>query len=582
MPIVVEQVEGNEKTVRATIGEFREGRYTATFPHEIPDGALFVADNVVYNFDALVSKRPGNAFYGFGGGGLGTTGSGVKSLAGYRFYRYPAGTAAPQLLVQSGGKIYTGNDATGVFTPIIAGISAAKRVSFDQMRDPDMSSGNAVAAFICDDTQIPQLWDGANNVPVHTGGYAAVGSVPAGNYLPVNQYTTNPITPRFCCVWQNHMVYSGDPNDPSAIWISDAARPERFNGFSLTDSGGITYTPYYPGGQDGAFGPVTSISVLGPFLIIKFFGGIVSAINTGTYSATQYQFATISARTGMPSPFGFVAFEGFELFFGGDQFYALNGEQVIPMPIRITDVYGQGNSNSVFPPEMKVKTTVIGSRRGTQAWFSYDAVGAGSQTIVAMFDTSANGGYSFGAKEGGAWARWPTGMPVSWMIECRGAGDAYQCFWGSSLGDLIAQHDVGTYDDFGAPITVEIRAKALFLNKYVSPKTVQDLYIVGVYQTQGSSYTDSLTGYCVLDISQSVAPATQTMPIQPSGIPYGALPYGTFNYGPSSAIIEQSTKTYPQQERIGNAVQPGVIESSKNPFNLIAFVLTLTTDNPMP
>jgi hypothetical protein len=580
--VTVEPIEGSDKKVRVTIQALRLGRNTTSFPHEIPDGSLYVADNVVYNQDNLVSKRPGNEFYGIAGGGNGKTGSGVGSLAGTRFYPGPMGVTSPQLLVHSNTSLYKGNDATGAFAAVNGAfpLSNVRGATFAQMRDPDMSTGNAVALFICDGANIPKVYDGANYVAIRTGTYAASGSIPGGNYLPNGVNTGTPIRPAFCLNWREHMVLSGDPDDPTALWISDASRPERYNGFSLTDSGGIPYAPYYPGGPDGALGIVTGLSQQGPFLIIYFTNGVVVAINTGTYGVTQYQFATISSSTGKPSPKAHQSFTGFDVFFGGDQFYVCDGQVVVPMPRAIPDLYSN-NSNSVFPAEIKNKTDMTACRRGTQVWFNYDNVGDGKQHAVAVFDLAANGGYTFGAVQGGAWARWPTGMPVAWGVECRGASDNFQFYWGSSTADQIAQHDMGTYDDFGAAISLEIRAKALFLDKMTSPKTVDALYLIGVYQTQGATFTDSLTGYVVLDLSTSIAPAIQET-VTPSGVPYGALPYGTFNYGSGSQVIQKSSKTYPQREMIGNAVQPGVLESSKNPFNLIGFQVDLTIDNPVP
>jgi hypothetical protein len=585
--VTVEQVPGTDKTVRVTIQGLINGRYTRSFPHEIPDGALYVADNVVYNRDNLVSKRPGNETYG---NGSGATGSGIGSLAGVRFYPAPVGTTAPQLLVHSGTGLYKGNDATGAFAAVNGAhpLNNARAATFAQMRDPDMSSGNNVALFICDGLHSPYVYDGANYVPVQTGAYAASGSIPGGNYLPNGVYTGTPIRPKFCLNWREHMVYGGDPDDPTGIWFSDASRPERFNGFSLTDSGGIPYAPYYPGGPDGALGAMTGFCQIGANLVIFFTQGVVTAINTGTYGVTQYQFSTISARVGMTSPSSLQVFDTFACFFGGDRFYATDGNTVQPLPDLIPDIYAN-NSQSTFPPDMKNKYNVTSARRGTSYWASYDNVGDGKQHSIVVFDTAANSGYTYGAvqggafntQQGGAWARWPTGMPLSWGLECRGDGDNFQTFWGSSVADKIAQHDVGTYDDFGATIAIEIRAKAFFLDKMVNPKTVESLYIIGAYQTESMPYADSLTGYVVTDLSQSVAPIAQA-PISPSGVPYGADYYGQVTYGAGSQIIQFSTKTYPQREMIGNAIQPGVIENSKNPFNLIGFVIDLIVDNPAP
>jgi hypothetical protein len=572
VPATITRVPDTERTVRLEINELRSG-WNTDYPHVIPDDALYVADNVVLFQDGLISKRPGNLYYGQGGGGNGKTGSGSPILGMTRFYPGPVGTTAPQLIVHSGTKLYKGTDATGAFAAIGASNPTASRgCTFEQMRDLDMTSGNAVGLFVCDGVNIPHVYDGVNYVAVQTG----------GNFLPTNANTGQPITPRFCLNWGEHMVYSGDPNDPCGVWISDAGRPERFTAFSLTDSGGVSYTAYYPGGADGRMGPVTGIGLVGPFLVVFHFQGVVAGINTGTYGATQYQWATISPGTGCCASKSIVSFDTFLVFFGGNRFYATDGQSVVPLPDRVQSVYST-SSTSAFPSEMVAtsKPSVAGVRSGTRYWAAYDAIGTGQNNRVAVFDFGANGGWAYGSKSGGAWTRWPTGMPVSCGIECRGPGDAFQTFWGSSTGDLVAQHDAGTFGDFGAAITCEIRAKAFLIDSACKPKTIECLRIVGVYPTSGATYTDNLTGYVVLDLANSVAPGV-AVGIAPSGTPYGSLQYGTFKYGASQQIIEMTTPTYPQREMIGNFVEPGVIESSTNPFNVLGFIVDAIVDNPIP
>lgn len=565
MPSVV-QVEGRERTWRVTVDNLREWS-TRSFPHQILETQLYVADNVVFNRDGLVSKRPGNGLYG---GGSGATGSGSPSLSGTRFY--PSATGGGKLIVHSGTQLYAGTDSTGAFASVGTGLTSARGAFFDQMRDPDMTTGNAVALFVCDGVSIPHVYDGTNYVPVQTG------TVGGQQMLPNGVRTGTPITPKYVLNWREHLVYAGDPNDPSALWISDAMRPERFNGYGIIDSAGATYTPYYPGGADGRLGPITGLLAIGPYLVILHQAGVVSAINTGTYGAMQYQFATLSATTGSVAERSAVAFEGFGVFFGGDRFYATDGLSVAPLPDEIPSVY-EGTSLSAFPPEMRNPSTVAGARRGLQYWAAYDNVGSGRNTSVVVFDFGANGGWTYGAPAGGAWSRWPTGMQLAWAIECRGPGDSRQMFWGASNQDRIAQHDVGTYDDFGSAITLEARAKAFFLDRPINPKSVEQLNVIGAFPTQGAQYTDTVTAYVVLDSGHSAAPSV-AIGVKPSGVAYGSLAYGTFNYGSAQQIIQGTARTYPSTERRGNSVQPGVTESSKNPFNLIGFNLELIMDEP--
>jgi hypothetical protein len=530
------QVQGNERTFRIVIDKLDGGWSTRTFPHLLQENQLFVADNVVFNRDGLVSKRPGNINYG---GGTGKTGSAQPSLAGVRFYY--GNPVAGKLLVQSGGNLYQGTDSTGAFASIMAGLSTTQPAAFAQMYDPDAGAGST-ELFVCDGSRIPQLWNGTTASAVQTG---FVGGV---QYLP-NGRTGAPITPKYAVVWNEHLVYAGEPTEPSAVYISDALRPQRFTGFAFTDSAGSPYIPYFPG-------------------------------------AFQYQFSRVSSSIGAVAPQSIVSFDTFVVFFGGDRFYATDSTTVVPIPDLIPSVYAN-TAQSVFPSEMATKNSVVGARRAQQYWASYDVIGLGTPTRIVVFDFAANGGWTFGGAvtigvtNGGAWSRWPTGMALGWGIECRGPGDKQQMFWGSSQADVVAQHDTGVYSDFGNAIALEIRAKSFFLDKPIWPKTIQGLYPLLVYAVQGAAYSSTITPYVVLDQQQDLAPPI-SVPITPNATAYGVGEYGTFTYGASNQLAQVNPKGYPGQPSQCFSFSPGVTENSVNPFNLIGFVVEVTVDEPAP
>ena len=567
-------VKGSSQGFYVVIDRLDQGWSTRTFPHLLNDRQLYVADNVVFNRDGLVSKRPGNILYG---GGAGTTGTGRPSLSGTRFYPV---VGSPQLIVHSGTQLFKGNDATGAFTQIGTGLSASSYANFVQFYDPDMSTGAATALVVCDGVRIPQLYDGVNFVPVRTAPIAG------SNTLPLNRAGTAPITPHYCHNWREHLVYAGEPTEPTAVYISDALRPERFNGYGLVDSAGTPYTAYFPSGRDGDHGVVTGLASVGPYLVVFYTSAVAVGINTGTYGAYQYTWQIISTATGCPSPRSIVGFEGYVVFFGGDRFYATNGSSIAPLPDEIPSVYGN-SSQSAFPSELKGKGTVVGSRRGGQYLAAYDNFGFGANAAIAVFDTQANGGYGYGSAQGGAWSRFATGMQMAWGLECRGPGDTSQpYFWGSSQSDLIAQYDVGTYSDFGQPISIEIRAKAFFLDKPIWQKDVQALYIIAAFPApptaNSQQFVDSVTGYVVIDVTTSVAPSV-AIGQPPTGAVYGVPQYGGGAvYGAGAQIITSFTKSYPQQDAKGSVVQPGLVESSTNAFNLLAFVVEIILDEPSP
>lgn len=562
-------VVGAERTTRIVVDDISGGLSTRSFPHLIADNELAIADNVVFTRDGIASKRPGNVNYG---GGNGATGSGSAILAMTRFY---AGTpVAGSLIVHSGANLYKGTDGTGAFAQIMNGLSAAQGANFAQCYDPDADAGaGAVVLVVCDGARIPQLWDGAATSAVKTGSAGGV------NYLPVGR-TGNPITPAYLCNWGPYLVYAGEPTEPSAIYISDALRPERFNGYGLEDSAGTQYTPYFPAGRNTDLGIITGLAVVGGVLLIFYTSGIVACTNTGTYGAFEFEFSRLACAAGCVAPRSIAIFEWFVVFFGGDKFYATDGLTVVPLPDRVPSIYSSTNT-AIYPPEMKTKNSVVGVRRSQQYWASYDVTGNGVPTAVAVFDFRANGGWQYGAQSGGAWSRWPTGMAVSAAIECRGPGDNDQLFWGSSQADLVAQHDTGVYADFGESIPCEVRAKSFFLDRPIWPKTIQAVYPLLLYPAEGNEYTGIVTPYVAMDQQLDFSPPVN-VDVQEAGGVYGVKDYGAFNYGSAQNIVTGVPKGYPAQPALGYSVAPGCTESSSNPFNCIGFVCEVTIDEPAP
>ncbi len=374
----VEQVVGSENTFRISADKLDGGWSTRTIATQLPDNKLAVADNVVFAQDGLVSKRPGNITYG---GGSGATGSGSPILSMCRFY--PA-SGVGVLVVHSGTKLYKGNDLTGAFTQI-AGItlSAATPARFTPMYDPDMTSGAATALFITDGVHLPQIWDGTNVAAAQTG----------GTWLPLGRAGAA-ITPLYSCNWDYHLCYAGQPDEPSGLYISDALRPESFTGTNYVASNLSSYVAYFPAGRDGTLGAITGIIPLGAVLLIFYQQGLVVATNSGTYGATQYTFTRLSSTVGATAPRSIVAMDTEVMFFGGDRFYATDGQTLAPLADDLPTLYDH-TSRSIAPPEIVNASTVYGVRRGSSYWASYDSNAGGLLGRIAVFDTSAAGGYTY-------------------------------------------------------------------------------------------------------------------------------------------------------------------------------------------
>lgn len=552
------------------LDQLDQGWSTRSFPHLISDRQLYVADNVVFNRDGLISKRPGSKAYGYLASHNGQTGSGVKSLSGFRFY--PA-SGDPYLITQSNGQLYASQDVTGLLTAIAgATVSSTNTARYEQVYDPDAGTG-ATVVIVVDGAQVPHTWDGTT--------WRAVKTTPAGgiNYLPPKISGGGYITPAFVKNWKYHLVYAGDPTDPTAVYIGDALNPEKFNGTALTDSAGNNTNQYYPAGRNTGSGAITGLAVIGQFLIVFYSNRIEVGYNTGTYGAYEFQWFTLSSKLGCVAPNSIVEFDSYVVFFSGDGFFATDGQTIIKLPDEIPSVYA-ASAQSAFPSEMYNKNIVVGARRGEQYLASYDNVGDGVQHSVVCFDRSANGGWTFGGNSaGGAWSRFPTGMPISWGVECRGPGDPnFPFYWGSSVADQIAQYDVGTYSDLGADIGIEVRCKAFLMDNPLVIKTVQSVWIIAAFPQLASqtSYAVIANPYVITDISNpsqsDVEPVTFN--VNNSEVLFGnGAHYGDGSiYGIQSDVLTNVKKGFPPQDAKGYVFQVGFTEKSSFPFNVIAIV----------
>lgn len=622
MAVNYNPIPNQDLAYRAIIQDLTGGWSTRTAPHMMLDNYLYKADNVVYYQDGLVSKRPGNVYYGeantttslTSGYSLGRTGTemlsggqpgqqSIDSLPGFpinsmtRFYQ-PG--EAPALLVQSNSKLYQGNDTYGTFMVAISGgLAPNTPCSYTQMYDPDSPLGAGTMLFICDGISIPKVYNGTTFVGVHTGLQPVV---PLGvpNWLP-NDPERNPITPKYCCDWQFHLAYAGQYNDPGALYISDALRPESFNGFANVDSSGLPYIAYYPDARDGTIGEITGLVVIGPYLVIFYTAGIVTAINTGSYAATQYQFVRISNRTGCVSPQSIIPMGGYVAFYGGDGFYATDGQNLWKLPDELPTVY-TGSGQATRQPLIQNQATVFGVRHNDLMIWSFTGINSSTNNQCVVFDEGAQGGWSPGQSRGGAWALWPSGMPIGAAVDCRGPGDNFQMYWGASNADIVAQFDVatttvaisGNYADFGLPIAMELQTKALYFDNPASKKLAQGMYLMVYIEALATGYELYVNPYIIGDLSQvnAAIPTNMVASLEygtdSSGVYYGEALYRGVNspikvyYEAANKGFFQSTEKAFFNNAISQSWQPGVKETSTYPFSVMGMILECIVDEPQP
>jgi hypothetical protein len=85
----------------------------------------------------------------------------------------------------------------------------------------------------------------------------------------------------------------------------------------------------------------------------------------------------------------------------------------------------------------------------------------------------------------------------------------------------------------------------------------------------------------ILDISESLGNIVD-LSAATGGVLYGSgVQYGQVQYGQSGLILTAMAKSYLQQDAKGVIVQPGLVENSTNPFNLLGFVVDVIMDEPV-
>lgn len=512
MPIIVPEPSA-DKTKYLLIDNLQGGWSTRSYPHRIRDDQVQTLSNMMHTRDNIWTVRSGNIKYG---GGSGATGSGVACKSGYRFYSGNPPSGA--LYVHTGPNLYEGNDGTGAFTLVSNALGTTYPASFAQMYDPDASGSGitpGASMFVCDGVNVPRIVQSTSIANVNTG----------SGFLPVGVVSGASIKPRFVCDWDYHLVYANEPTDPCALWISDALHPERFTGTALISSNGTTYIPFYPGGQSASLGVITGIVPFGQYLIVFFTAGIVIGYNTGSYGAFQYVWETISRTLGCPAPQSIVAMDDAVFFFGGDKFYATDGQSIAALPDELPTIWDYSGQQTA--PDIATITTVSAARRGPMYMAGYTSASAGGShnNRVLVFDTAANGGWQFPSNSGGAWSQFGPGMNFAWGQECRGPNDellGYPFFWGSSTTDLISQFDPSpdVFTDAqvtNVPITWEIITKSFYLDAPFNKKTITGLYLLLAFNNASNPYSITVNPFIEIDSQTTVTFSPQTITV-PTGV----------------------------------------------------------------
>jgi hypothetical protein len=144
-------------------------------------------------------------------------GASVNSL-----YEYIPVRGTSIMVAASGTKLYTFEPSQGSSTQIASGL-ANQRMNFVTFK------GLLIG---CNGSDQPQKWDGTNPV------------ADLGGWPPTVSGIATPGKPSLSEIFVNRLVFSGDANNPSMLYISELENPENFTpGTGATSAGAIQVSP---------------------------------------------------------------------------------------------------------------------------------------------------------------------------------------------------------------------------------------------------------------------------------------------------------------------------------------------------
>ncbi len=536
-------------------------------------------------YDNALAKRPGSNFAISSNGVTGMGGTGTTIVATRWIV---SGVSTTVLLAQNGVKLAFAAVGASSWTAISTSMgTGALRIHVAQMYDV-LSGKNQ--CFICNGVDLPWLWAGPGNTTMTQTSTA--------NGLPENMSGSAGITPRFVETFNGSLIYSGEPTSPTAVYISDAWKPQSFTQNSATTTvynGGSGYQPYLIGFQDGiAGGNVTGLGFLnGSILVFK-----ESAIYRGTFAdiygqvyAEEWQ--CISPSRGFIAPESIVAFDTFICGLSIDGTYWTDGYQMVQFSSDVPTFF-DGSLNG-YGPICLAYTTAVGARCGQRYLIAYDrgvpsAPGAsvGYPTSGLWFDFSRT--TQSGQPEAGEFQGTTSAAGTSWaiggMCSLSGPNDTGLVAWTDPTQDRAAIFGRG-FSDLGNAIAVTFAGPADFIPEAanpspeaagISPKTVHRAFL-NVAIAVGSQLTFSC------QLVTDLLSATITTGVSPPSMA-GSLIWGSGSWGTGTWGTAANQTTYsaiglaPASTADGRVIQMVIGESSTSEWILLGYTLEVSARMP--
>ena len=567
------------------------GLNTKRDAHALDRNMAAVSINMWSAYDNALAKRPGTTPAITVSGATGMAGTGTHIVA--TRWQITGSTTTTFLLAQNGNKLSYAQVGSGAWTPITTAMNInAKRIHVAQMFDPKTGANQA---FICNGVDVPWMWAGPGNntlVPVTTG----------GNYLPVNAGGASYITPRFVTTVGNNsvLVYSGEPTSPTAVYVSDAFKPQQFTQSATTSTAYPgSYQPYLIGFNDGVGGgSVTGITSLQGNIIVFKESAIYRGQFTGIYSTVYaFQWQTVSASRGMVAPESLVSFDTFDVFLSLDGVYYTDGYQVQQISANVPTFF-DGSLNGYGPVCLSYPTAVA-ARSGQRYLIFYDrglpsapGAPAGYPTSGLWFDFSkpdiallpqAGEMAGVSSADGSCWA-------VCGMATLAGPNDQGLVAWIDPTQDRVGIFGLG-FSDFGGPITSTFAGPADMVPEVaspgpeaaaISPKRVHRGWLNVAAGLTSTASPLQFNVSVVTDLLATTNSVGYTPTVPSGGMIWGSGVWGNAVWGGGSNATDYATVSWsPAQTADGRIIQVQITESSTTEWILLGYVLEVSARMPI-
>jgi hypothetical protein len=544
-------------------------------PHALARNELAVSQNLWSSYDFAVAKRPGTVPWITPGGVVNNDGGNLagvcKSLLAVRFgdgntwLVYVAGNGSAFIARSNPVGIGHTWRTIGNFAASAAFVTCAQMYS---------SGKQSQAAFFCDGVNTPQvLYDPSTGSlqDVSTG----VGKCPTKYNQGPNG---TPITPQFVSTVSNNalLVYSGEPSNKSAVYISNPLYPEDFTtpGMQITNDPVGAYLPAIIGNNDGVEGgPITGLATMGSAIIVFKDAAIYSMVQTTLLGEiVAWQVTQISVSTGCIAPQSIVNFDTFVVFVGICGVYQTDGQMLQLMSNDVAPIFD--STLNGFPAIMTNPAVAIAVRHGQRYELFYATGKVGYPNQGIWFDFSKQ------TRFGNPIAGLIVGMTPGGMAELRGPNDDGNVAWGDSQQNRVGCFGVG-YSDFGSPISAIFAGKAdLFDDIFgpeaaISDKQIQDAYALIEVPNAGTTGDVQLDfyGQVAVDIGTTLGRViAQPIESELTAGEWGLGDWGDMLWGSTAQGFFVVMKIPLQNAARGHMLQVAIKETSIYPWIMIGYV----------